>query len=228
MKVLYSNFTKVLAIILLVLVSFIITKAQDKKEEPLKSKLDQIKGKVEKITVKVDGKDVVFEGKEAERLVERFKAGRIEKRIRITDGDDIINENGNKPDGEKKKVTIEISDGKKIVTVTTTKDGKDEVKVFEGEDAEKYLRKEEHANHMRIMTDDEDMPMPHHRGMMMRMDDEDGCCCCCHRHRMPPPLMHRRKIMIKHVDKNCMKNDKGMDKDCKSMDKEIDKNKDPK
>ena len=234
MKLLHSNHTKLFTIILLMMVSLIIVKAQDKKEDPLKSKLDQIKGKVEKITVKVDGKDVVFEGKEAENLVERFKGKRIEKRIRIIDDDGdmqefegdnlVINHMKNESDNagaDKKKVKVEINDGKKKVTVTTTKDGKEETKVYEGEDADKFLKEEKSAKRIKIMEDDEDMPMPPHR-MMMRMDDEGGCCCCCCRHRMPPPPMHEkrmRKMMMK--EKDC----KTMDKDCKEMDKDEDKDK---
>ena len=224
MKVLQSNQSKLFTIILLMLVGFIIVNAQDKKEDPLKSKLDQIKGKVEKITVNVDGKDIVFEGKDAERLVERFKGKRIEKRIRITnddsdmseiEGDNVMMYNmkdeGDKPGGEKKKVTVEINDGKKKITVTTTKDGKEETKVYEGEDAEKFLKDEKSAKHMKIMMDDEDMPMPPHHGMMMRMGDEGGCCCCCCGHRMHKPMHGKKmkKMMMKHMDKD----DKPMDKD---------------
>jgi hypothetical protein len=211
-------------------------KAQDKKDDPLKSKLDQIKGKVEKITVKVDGKDVIFEGKEAERLVERFKGKRIEKRIRIIDedgdmeefeGDNLVinhmKNESDKADSDKKKVKVEINDGKKTVTVTTTKDGKDEVKVFEGEDADKFLKEEKSAKRIRIMEDDEDMPMPPHHGMMMRMEDEGGCCCCCC-HRMHKP-MHGKKMMMKMKMKNMVKDCKSMDKECKGMNKDEDKEK---
>lgn len=88
MKLLQSNHTKLFTIILLMMVSFIMINAQDKKDDPLKSKLDQIKGKVEKITVNVDGKDVVFEGKDAEKIAEILNSKRIEKRIRISDNDE--------------------------------------------------------------------------------------------------------------------------------------------
>jgi molybdopterin-binding protein len=234
MKVLHSNQTKLFTIILLMMVSFIIVKAQDKKEDPLKTKLDQIKGKIEKLTITVDGKDIVFEGKDAEKLAERLKGGMIHKRIRITDdeggmseieGDDAMmfhmKDEGDNPGDVKKNVKVEINDGKKKVTVTTTKDGKDEIKVYEGEDADKFLKEEKSAKRIKVMVDDEDMPMLNHR-RMMRMEGEDGCCCCCCRHRMPPPPMHEkrmRRMMMK--EKDC----KTMDKDCKDMDKDEDKDK---
>jgi len=236
MKVLHSNQTKLFTIILLMAVGFITIQAQDKKEDPLKTKLDQIKGKVEKITVKVDGKDVVFEGKEAERLVERFKGKRIEKRIRISDDDDMsvfddddcmMNSmsDGNDKEGEgRKKIKVEVNDGKKKITVTTTKDGKEETKVFEGDDAEKYLKDEKNATQVQIMTDDEDMPRPPHR-MRIEMEDDGGCCCCCCRHRMPPPPMHGKKMMMKMKMKNMDKDCKSMDKECKDMNKVDDKEK---
>lgn len=38
------------------------------------------------------------------------------------------------------KVKVEVEDGKKKITITTTKDGEEKVKVLEGEEAEKYLK----------------------------------------------------------------------------------------
>jgi hypothetical protein len=231
MKVLNSNQTKLFVIILLMIAGFITIKAQDKKEDPLKTKLEQIKGTIEKIIVKVDGKEIVFDSKESEKLAERFKGKRIEKRIRISDDDDcmmnFVKDGNDKEDEGRKKIKVEVTDGKKKITVTTTKDGKEETKVLEGEDAEKFLNDEKNSNRIEIMTDDEDMPRPPHR-MRIEMEDEGGCCCCCCRHRMPPPPMHGKKIMMKMKMKNMDKDCKSMGKECKGMNKDEDKEKDAK
>lgn len=92
---------------------------------------------------------------------------------------------------------------------------------MEGEEAEKFLKDEKPGRHMKIMMDDEDIPMPRHGSMMMKMGDEDGCCCCCCGNRMPHPPMHSKKIIKERIMKH-------MDKGDKPMNKETDKKKDTK
>lgn len=136
---------------------------QTKEKSQLKKKLSEIKGKVEKITVKVDGKDVVFEGKEAEALAKQFKArnsvesiisGMASPRIAVgsksfTWSDDeedstakafsIFMDDKDSKDGESKEMKLEVKNGEKKLTVTTSKDGKESTKIYEGDDVEKYL-----------------------------------------------------------------------------------------
>ncbi len=187
-----SNKSKIAAIILLVTLGFFSAKlfAQDK--DALKEKLDNLKGKVEKLTVKVDGKDVVFEGKDAEKLVNRLREpmkshmiwvgdddrdGGPEHEFTFSSGD--IDKFDLKTDGDTKKIKVEDKDGKKKVTVTTTKDGKEETKVYEGDDAEKFLKDENNGAKLKFISeDDEDTP----RGNIMYFNHRRprrGCCCCC-------------------------------------------------
>jgi hypothetical protein len=47
-----------------------------------------------------------------------------------------------------KKIEVKVEDGNKKVTVTTNKNGKESIKICEGEDAEKYLDKlEDNSRH---------------------------------------------------------------------------------
>jgi hypothetical protein len=191
MAILLSNKSKfliMLTIILLGLFSLTLF-AQDK--EGTKSKLDQLKGKVEKITIKVDGKDVVFEGKEAEKLAKQLRQKGMFNVF--TSGNGKMSSNGkvkvyaySNPDDEEdakdgkveKKINVEVKDGKKIVVVTTDKDGKEETKTYEGEDAEKLLKEEKGMKHFSLsLGDDEDMSKC--KVMVLGGDYDDENCCCC-------------------------------------------------
>ena len=172
---------------------FSITILAQEKDET-KSKLDNLKGKIEKLTIKVDGKDVVFEGKDAEKLVKILKSGpHKEFRFRSEDGNMLRRGGGNvmmfrskdndedEKDGDnQKKVKVEVNgDGKKI-TVTTMKDGKEETKVYEGEDAEKFLKEEKDMKHFNIQIDgDEDMPDDGVMFFKHMGGNGCGCSCCC-------------------------------------------------
>lgn len=169
-----SKFFTMMVIILLGLFSLTLF-AQEKEEG--KSKLDQLKGKVEKITVKVDGKDVVFEGEDAQKMADKMKS---EKRIRVSSSGDF--EHFEEGDGKvmmfrskakagdfdvkvgdmTKKVNVEDKDGKKVVTITTMRDGKEETKTYEGDEAEKFLNERKGMKHITVtMNDDEDMSKDH-------------------------------------------------------------------
>jgi hypothetical protein len=228
MKILQTNKSKFIAMLTIVILALfsIAISAQDK-EKP-KSKLDKLKGKVEKITVKVDGKDVVFDGKEAEKLAKQLSE---QKRIviRTDDGDEMMSacdgdEMMSECDGaavmlrkidrnknynfilnkgeENKKINVEDKDGAKTVTVTTTKDGKEETKTYKGEDAEKFLKEEKGKEHFKFFIGD-DENMPHSRFMTFNHKDDDEGCCCCRGNRMmmrrhlPGKTMH---MIIKDFD----------------------------
>jgi hypothetical protein len=184
--------------ILVMLGLFSLTLLAQEKEES-KSKLDQLKGKVEKITVKVDGKDVVFEGKEAQKMADQL---REKKKVRVIVDDrkegkgdeekgNVVYFKSRKDDGDfktekgdvSKKIKIEGNDGEKTVTITTTKDGKEETKTYKGEDAEKFLKDEKDAKEVTFtFNDDENKPEGRmfffKNKMGKRMGMRGGCCCC--------------------------------------------------
>ncbi len=67
--------------------------------------------------------------------------GELDSNLRI-DLSDIMDSFG--PNRIKKKIVIENRDGNKTVTVTTREHGTEQIEMFEGKDAEKYI--EEHKN----------------------------------------------------------------------------------
>lgn len=213
------NSRKILVIVIFFLLGiFSLTLfAQDKKDET-DSKLDQLKGKVEKLTVKVDGKDVVFEGKEAEKLVKKLRAfGKTPEMIWLSDEDEEFEHEGGKvmmfkydskdkdftvsdKDDMDRKVEVRIVDGDKKVTVTTMKDGKEETKTYEGEEAEKYLNDNKKSGSFRIMID-KDKKAGDHIIYFDRKNDDDSCKGRMIRvgRRAPDKV---KKIIIEKIDKS--------------------------
>ncbi len=223
MNMLHSNKLKIVTIIILVTLGFFTANlfAQDKSE--LKEKLNNLKGKVEKLTVKVDGRDVVFEGKEAEKLVQKLREP-MPKHLRwISEEDmgegpnhDITWVSGDSDDIDisadnmQKKIKVEDKDGKKKVTVTTMKDGKEETKVYEGEEADKFLKDEQSSHKMKFIFEG-DTNMSGKNMMYFKHRIPHRCCCCCE-DEMPMRMMFKhdkgmKKIIIKEHD------DKKIDKE---------------
>lgn len=191
------------ALIMLLLILGVTLYAQDKEA---KDKLADLKGKVEKVTIKVDGKDVVFEGKDAERIAKIAKATGeskafvfstdedeapgMKKRVKIytSGGDskfDVVTSDDFdwKADGDQKKVKVEIKDGKKNITVTTNKDGKEETKTYEGEEAEKFLKDQGEDGKVKVFMKkigEDDGEGEDHVIMLNKKigGGECGCCCC--------------------------------------------------
>ena len=195
------------ALIMLFLVLGVTLYAQDKEA---KDKLAGLKGKVEKVTIKVDGKDVVFEGKDAERIAKIAKAtGESRAFVYSTDDDNapgmkkrikVFTSGGGskcnvvasddfdcKVEGDQKKIKVEIKDGKKSITVTTNKDGKEETKTYEDEEAEKFLKDQGEEGKVKVVMkklgdddcentecEDED-----HVVMFNKQIGGGGCNCCC-------------------------------------------------
>ena len=188
-----SNNKKLLLITALMAFAFLTLTlfAQDKKDD-LKSKMKQLKGKVEKITVKIDGKDVVFEGKDAEKLAKALKFfAKTPNMMWLSDDDEDFDlGDGNvmmykfntdkfdwkDKDGGNKKIKIEVKEGEKKVTVTTTdEDGKEETKVYKGEDAEKYLKENEREGKLKVFIDGDDDSS----GNVIYFRSNGDCNCCC-------------------------------------------------
>ena len=190
------------ALIMLFLVLGVTLYAQDKEA---KEKLADLKGKVEKVTIKVDGKDVVFEGKDAERIAKIVKATGeskafvfstdedeapgMKKRVKIytSGGDskfDVVTSDDFdwKADGDQKKVKVEIKDGKKNITVTTNKDGKEETKTYEGEEAEKFLKDQGEDGKVKVFMKkigEDDCEGEDHIIMLNKKIGGGECGCCC-------------------------------------------------
>lgn len=224
-----TSFTKklfVIAFFFLLGIFSLTLFAQDKKDD-LDKKLDQLKGKVEKLTVKVDGKDVVFEGKDAESLAKKLRTfGKMPNMVWLSDEDgELAGKDGNvmmyrfnklgkefKVDAvgeENKKVEVKIEDGNKKVTVTTIKDGKEETKTFEGEEAEKFLKENEKVGKFKILVDKEPGMGDHMIFFNKKLDDEDGCCCCKGRMSMKHFSPGQgKKIIIEKIEKDAKDSDK--------------------
>jgi hypothetical protein len=181
-----TSFSKItLIIISLLLLPLFLTNAQSEKSM-VKEKIKNIKGDIEKITITADGEEHVFSGEEAEELFKKLKLSKHknisvkvlegldgnDKNIWVMKGDDDINlttiiedeyefefeEEGEDGESIKKEIKIEIEDGKKKVEVTTTKDGKESTEVFEGEEAEEFLKNSKHDKKFNIkIYDDSDL-----------------------------------------------------------------------
>ncbi len=206
-----SNNKKLFVIVFLIgfaLINIVLF-AQDKKSE-LDSKLDQLKGSVEKITVKVDGKEVVFEGDDAERLSKGLKFFSKKPHMTWTSVDEDFESgdgkvmmykfHGDDKDADSKEVEVKIEDGKKIVKVTTTKDGKEETKVYEGEEAEKFLKENEKGDKFKIHinsgeSEDGDVVFFSNKG------GGDCCCSCMHMKHFPMHGKGIKKIIIEKEGK---------------------------
>lgn len=199
-------------VVLLCVILPVISNAQEN-DNNLKNKLAGLKGKVEKLTVKVDGKDVVFEGEDAEKLVRRLKVFYSMQDLDLfwfSNDDEFDIDGGNlmiykfrEDDDEegtaKKKVEVKIEDGEKKVTVTETKDGKEETKVYEGEEAEKFLKENEKAAMHKIFIDGGDEAIS-----FGRLEDFGGHCCCrgggMMKMHFGSPGMKGKKVIIKEFD----------------------------
>ena len=96
------------------------------------------------VTTKEDGEEKVetYEGKEADEYLEKMKAEHeIIIDFDIDSDDNHVWINKGDSDGKKieKKVDVKVEDGVKKVTVKTTKDGKETIKTYEGDEADNYL-----------------------------------------------------------------------------------------
>ncbi len=135
----------------------------------VKEKLAGIKSEVKKITISTASGDVVFEGDDAKSLLKNLKQKKEKTIKVVVDGNDMdltegccegdldavkilkfvgegdstdvfmLNDGNDDVIKMKKKVIVSEENGVKKVTVTSTKDGKDDVKTYEGKDADKFL-----------------------------------------------------------------------------------------
>ncbi len=115
--------------------------------------------KIITVTTSKDGKETVktYTGKEADKFLESnggkhvkvkiLEDGKLGSAMFFGKGSHKLKNYGKKfrvysghdSDETERNINVEKKDGKLKVTVTTTVDGKKEIKVYEGDDAEKYL-----------------------------------------------------------------------------------------
>jgi len=142
---------------------------------------------VKKVTVTTteDGNEnvEVYEGEEAEKFLESHSKGG-KKLMFISEDDDmtIVNIDSDvlhwtsegDHEGIMKKVNVEVEDGVKTVTITTTEDGKDKVEVFTGDEAEEYLSKMKHGKKMKIhISEDGDKKVMKKKVIIIEEKDDD-------------------------------------------------------
>ncbi|PKL83625.1 MAG: hypothetical protein CVV24_04025 [Ignavibacteriae bacterium HGW-Ignavibacteriae-3] len=212
MKITIKNKSKFLTLAAVILLGLLSTNIFAQTTNDDDSKLNELKGKVEKITVKVDGKEVVFEGKDAQNMADKMRS---EKKIRIFSSGDLKElKDGDfdiKKDGITKKVMVNVEDGKKIVTVTTTKDGKEETKTYEGEDAENFM-KEGDGSAKNWVTKDGDRHESESNVFYFKHKMDKGkkgegkCECCGGGCKMEMSTKHGKsihKMMMKKMGKDC-------------------------
>ena len=179
------NFTgKLFGILLFLLIPYLIVIAQSSENE-LSEKIKNIKGDIEEITISAGGEEYTFTGEEAEELFKKMKAMNSKKvmvkviddiddakTIWVTKGEDDVNlktiiedefefhfeEEGEDGEKIKKGIEVEIENGDKKVTVTTTKNGEKTTEVLEGEEAEEFLKNSKHSKKYNVkIYNDEDL-----------------------------------------------------------------------
>lgn len=149
--------------------------AQNKTDKLLSKKIKSVKGDVQKIVISTEEGNTVFSGTEAEELFKRLKndSDNIFKVLVESDDSDLygahsftfksdsdedgenhfgknliwVSESNDSSDTDiEKTINVEIENGEKIVTVTTTKDGKKTVKEYSGKEADEFLKKHNGKN----------------------------------------------------------------------------------
>ncbi|MCX6174862.1 MAG: hypothetical protein NTZ27_08945 [Ignavibacteriales bacterium] len=228
MKLLQTNKSKFLAIMIILILGFFSMKILAQEKDETKSKLDNLKGKIEKLTIKADGKDVVFEGKDAEKLVGMLRSSSRKgfmfksddgKMMKMRGGNVMMfrseDNDADEKDGENKKnIKVEVNDSGKKITVTTMKDGKEETKTYEGDEAEKFLKDENGMKHFNIQIDgDEDMPKEKLMFFKHMGGNNCGCSCCGGEKMMRKHSMGKNmKHMIIEEKEDDEKSEKKVDK----------------
>ena len=83
-----------------------------------------------------------------------------EHHVEVFGGDDedliIISEDVHEDmEGMHKKINVEVKDGNKKVTVTTKENGEEKIEVYEGDEADKYIKEmnEKHGDDMDILIE---------------------------------------------------------------------------
>ena len=143
--------------------------------QDVNEKMKDIIGEVNKITITTEKGEYTFEGEDAIQLFKKMKSSgnsfvwhsgekdgekkivfldsnNEEHHIEVFGGDDedvfIISEDiDGEIDDMHKKVKVEIEDGNKKVTVTTKENGEEKTEVYEGDEADEYIKKMKEKHH---------------------------------------------------------------------------------
>ena len=121
--------------------------------------------KVVIIKKNIDGIETIeeYKGEAAEKHILKMKDGHGMKFISedgdvhviVKDGDeDLVWVSENDENMTKKEVKVEVVDGVKKVTVTTTEDGEETTKVYEGDEADKILQDMDHGSEQVFISKD--------------------------------------------------------------------------
>ncbi|MBT8380184.1 MAG: hypothetical protein KJN64_13235, partial [Ignavibacteria bacterium] len=151
--------------------------------QDLKEKIKSVEGEVSKIIITTNEGEFTFEGDDAVKLFKKMNASANsfvwhstemdgkkkivfldsndeEHKVEIYEGDDeemvIISEDIDEEiDGMRKKLKVEVENGNKKVTVTTNENGEEKTEVYEGDEADKYIKEmnEKHSSDMDIFIE---------------------------------------------------------------------------
>lgn len=176
--------SKLFFIITSILLGLSATYLSAQEKNTIKEKIDKLKGEPKSITIETDKDKVVLKGDEAKVLLKilnekkqfvfedefSFSPDSLNKKMFVMRKGkfpprDFFWIDANEKD-DNKEIEVEKKDGNVTVTIKTTEDGKENVEVLTGEDAEKFLEKEKQAQRFRIKR----IPRPEMRW--------NGCCCC--------------------------------------------------
>ncbi len=153
--------------------------------QDVEKRIKDIDGEVNKITITTEDGEYTFEGEDAVKLFKKMKSSGNsfvwhstdkdgKKKIVFLDSDDkehhvevfgddademiVISEDIDSDiDGVNKKIKVEVEDGNKTVTVTTKEDGEEKTEVYEGKDADEYIKEmnEKHGRDMDIFIEND-------------------------------------------------------------------------
>lgn len=176
-----SNYFK----IILTLVATLLITPDITSQEKLDDKIGKIESTVDKITISADGNEYIFEGDDAEKLFKKMKRNQVQsfvwnssddsvKKIIILDAassdNDLEVEDGDEnvliiktdkdlddiDDGITNKINVVVEDGNKKVTVIKKENGEEKTEVYEGDEAEEYLKKmDAESDELNIMIEKE-------------------------------------------------------------------------
>lgn len=173
-------------------------------QDTIEDKINKIEGTADKIVITSNGKEYVFEGKDAEQLFEKMKRksgksfvwestddDKTEKKVIVlkSDGEkemiEITGDDNNiliKRDDDldsiegdiDKKIKVEIEDGNKKVTVTTKENGEEKTEVYEGKEAEDFLKKMKSENNKLEISIDKDHKGKNVKKIIIKTETEDA------------------------------------------------------
>ncbi len=133
--------------------------------------------KIVVIKEKVEGKETVeeYKGEEAEKFIKEHGGKNGDIRVIVADDDDdLVWVTKNDSGSVEQNVNVEVENGVKKITVTTVKNGRKNVEVYEGEEAEKYLEKMEKDGSQVFIDDDGNKTIIKKKIIIIEENDHDS------------------------------------------------------